>query len=242
MASRIKKKVLYRYTSIPSIIDLLRNEEIAILDPQQWDDRNDRHFMQVYKEKRGAKGLYALCAAMQPETYHHWRVFTREAGGACVVLKREPLEKYLTSLSNQAVAPMVAVRFDEVEYLKLPEVRKIGPADIDRMPFLKRYGFKDEAEFRIIIESSSEQEGAIYIDCPPEWIDRIYLNPWLPKQHVRSMIKTLEELSRSGSVDVRPSHLIDSATWKTAGNRVACKKSITKAKTVVQPKKDKDPA
>ncbi|WP_156941466.1 hypothetical protein [Mesorhizobium sp. WSM2561] len=49
------------------MIDVLRRRQMAILNPKQWDDRNDRYFMELYQEHRGAKSLYGLCAAMCPE-------------------------------------------------------------------------------------------------------------------------------------------------------------------------------
>lgn len=229
MALRSKKKdAIYRYTSITGVIDILRRKQLAILNPQQWDDRNDKFFMELYQEHKRAKGIYALCAAMRTETYHHWRVFTGGASGACIVLKRAPLEEYLTSVSSRPAAPVTAVRFGEVTYLKLPQVRKIDRADIDRLPFLKRYGFTDEAEFRIVIETEAEQQGAIYINCEPDWIDRIYINPWLPKEQAVSLIETLKEIGGSSKIKISRSRLIDSDTWRAAGNRVAEKQVAAK--------------
>lgn len=234
---RAKKSKVFRYTSITNVIDILRQKRMAILDPQRWDDRNDKYFMELYKEHHRANGLYALCAATRPETYHHWRVFTGDASGACVVLKRAPLEEHLDSVSRMPQAPVTAVRFGEVTYLKLSQIKEIGPLDIERLPFLKRYGFTDEAEFRVVIETSSEQQAAIYVDCNPEWIDRIYINPWLPKQQADSLIKTLKEISGFGKLDIKRSRLIDSETWRAAGNRVARKSVEPEIKVASQPDK-----
>lgn len=232
-----KNKLIHRYTSIPGVIDILRTRQLAILDPQQWDDRNDRHFMKLYQEHRKAKGLYGLCAAMCPETYHHWRVFTGGSDGACVVLKRTALEKHLTLARKKPTASVTNVRFEEVEYLRLPDVREIGGADIMRLPFLKRVGFADEDEFRIIIETNTDQQSAIYIDCPLEWIDCIKINPWLPQQQAKSLIETLNEIDGCKDVSIRRSFLIDSGTWKQAGDKVAGKKTKRKLKLIAPVKK-----
>ena len=45
------KKFVRRYTSISAVIDILAREELPLLDPQTWDDRNDRYFMSLYKEQ-----------------------------------------------------------------------------------------------------------------------------------------------------------------------------------------------
>jgi len=110
-----------RYTSISAVIDILRRQELSLLDPQSWDDRNDRYFMARYKEKKGLGGLYALCAARCSETYHHWRVFTGTADGACIEIRREPLEK--------ALAKIPGVSFGEINYLRLDEVDKLKRSD-----------------------------------------------------------------------------------------------------------------
>jgi hypothetical protein len=120
----ILNKFVRRYTSISAVIDMLRRKEIALLDPQNWDDRNDRYFMNLYKEERNIKGLYRLCASMASETYHHWRVFTGPADGACVELKRGPLEKALSSKKE--------LRLGEVEYLLFKDLEKQFPTTFAR--------------------------------------------------------------------------------------------------------------
>lgn len=224
-----------RYTSISSMIDTLRRRQLSLLDPQYWDDKNDSYFMQLYKDHRNVKGLYAICAATCPETYHHWRVFTGTGnGGACIVLRRNLVEAYLT---NVKMPTGEKVEFREVEYLNLAEAKSIENNDIERLPFLKRVGFSDEAEYRIIIESSKDQRGSYQVDCPLEWIERVDLNPWLPVSVADSVIDTLRELPGCKDLDIRHSRLIDSSTWKKAGDRVAGKKTGQQLKLSAQPRK-----
>src|SRR5689334_9315615 len=104
------KKYIRRYTSISAVIDILKRQELSLLDPQSWDDRNDRYFMALYKEKKRLRGLYGLCAAQCSETYHHWRVFTGTSDGACIEIKRDVLESSIREPN---------VRFGSVEYLLL---------------------------------------------------------------------------------------------------------------------------
>lgn len=238
MGNKITKdadEVVRRYTSIPAIIDTLRRKQLAILDPRNWDDKNDRHFMELYKEHKDAGGLYGLCAAKCAETYHHWKVFTGGGtGGACIVLNRQKLERHLAAVEMPQVTN---IRFGDVEYLDLNEVRELGPDDIDKLPFLKRAGFIDEDEYRIVIETTTDDQGAVFIDCPVAWIERIYLNPWLPKSQAESLIATLRELPGCRNLDVRRSYLIDSTTWKRAGDKAAGKKAPRRLKLKVPTKK-----
>ena len=75
------------------MLDILWRKELPLLNPESWDDRNDRYFMEHYKSAKQLQGLYALCAARCSETYHHWRVFTGAADGACLELRLLPLSK-----------------------------------------------------------------------------------------------------------------------------------------------------
>jgi hypothetical protein len=162
------KKVIRRYTTISAAIDILRRKELPLLNPEFWDDRNDRYFMARYKEAKGINSLYALCAARCSETYHHWRVFTGAADGACLELRRPELEAALDGVPG--------IRYGNVEYLLLDEVGALKPADVNRLPFVKRAGFTAEEEYRIILESDEPQAGARSIELPLSLIGRIYLN------------------------------------------------------------------
>ncbi len=211
-----------RYTSISAVIDILRRRELPLLDPETWDDRNDRYFMALYKEKKGLEGLYGLCAAQCSETYHHWRVFTGTADGACIEIKREPLEA--------AVNKTLGMRCGAVDYLRLEEVEAFTKKDVDRLPFVKRLGFAAEEEYRIIAETDDAQGPAIQIDFPLSWINKIYLNPWLPKPIAESVIKTLRAIRGCGRIEVGKSLLIESARWKRAGDKVVGRKPPARTK------------
>jgi hypothetical protein len=191
---------------------MLRNRQLTLVDPAAWDDRNDRYFMELYKEARGLGGLYAACAATGPETYHHWRVFTTAADGACVEIFREPLENALRGLTK--------VSFGEVDYLRLEEVEKLTEADSEDLPFFKRVAFQPEQEYRIIVETSEAQEAIIGLELPLNWIGRILLNPWLPERVAQSVKQTLLEIGGCENLVVERSHMIENARWKRAGEVV----------------------
>lgn len=218
------KSFIRRYTSIAATIDILRRKELPLLDPQSWDDRNDRYFMSLYKEAQGITGLYGLCAATCSETYHHWRVFTTAADGACIEIKREPLEKALTALPG--------VRFGEIDYLLLDQVEKLGASDRARLPFVKRAGFKPEDEYRIIAETTDTQTPALAIEFPVRLINKIYLNPWLPASIAESLAETIHSIPGCEKVSVTRSHLIDSTRWKRSGDRVVGKPKLPRIKLV----------
>lgn len=162
--------VIRRYISIAGVIDMLRYRQLALLDPATWDDRNDRYFMEQYRRARGIGGLYAVCAATCSETYHHWKVFSAAADGACVEIYRGPLEEALEDLPG--------TRFGEVQYLILDKVEKLTPRDVPRLPFVKRYAFAAEEEYRILVERSEPQQPVVWLEMPLDWIAGIQLNPF----------------------------------------------------------------
>ena len=215
---------LRRYTSIAAVIDILRRKELPLLDPQSWDDRNDRHFMALYKESKKLGGLYGLCAATCTETYHHWRVFTHTADGACIEIRRAPLEERLTALPG--------VRFGDIDYLILGEIDKLTKDDRDRLPFVKRYGFKPEEEYRIIAETDEAQRPALSLDFPVSLIGRIHLNPWLPQPIAESLKSQLREIPGCSKLSIARSLLIESGRWKAAGDKIVGKPASNKIKLI----------
>lgn len=205
---------LRRYTSIAAAIDILARGELPLLNPETWDDRNDRRFMEAYrKAKKPTGSLYGLCAAGCAETYHHWRVFTSAADGACIEIRRAPMEA--------ALRGMPEVRFGFMEYLKLDEVDGLSPLDLERLPFVKRHGFKPENEYRIILESDLPQTSALSIEFPRDWIGRIYLNPWLPATLAETMIGMMRAVPGCEALSVQRSSLIENERWKRASERVS---------------------
>ena len=205
--------LIRRYTSIASVIDSLRRKQLALLNPDSWDDGNDRHFMELYKQHRGVSGLYGLCAAQSSETYHHWRVFGGGADGACLEIKRPRLEKILSKDPR--------VRFGNIEYKLISQVAKLRKADRDRLPFLKRKPYEPECEYRIIAETSEPQAPAFSVPIDLAWINRVYLNPWLPKSLFQSIKETIREIPGCRSMTVIQTTMLENSNWKAAGDRLA---------------------
>ena len=82
---------LRRYTDLPALIYLLSHKQITLLDPEMWDDRNDSHYLRLYRDGKKVQTVLALCFMPAYETYYHWRVFAGGSGGACITLKRREL-------------------------------------------------------------------------------------------------------------------------------------------------------
>jgi hypothetical protein len=223
---------LKRYTSIPAVIDMLCRKEIALLDPQTWDDRNDRYFMALYKEHAKAKSLYAACFTQVAETYHHWRVFGGAADGACVEFRRAAFEKHIAGNSD--------ISSNEVEYFYLKDAESITKGKPDRLPFMKRMGFEPEAEYRLITKSDDEQAPALALPIDLKLVRQVYINPWLPESIYKSLRSVMSDIEGCGHIKIYRSGLIDSQRWKNAGNRIVGKPKV--GRPVLLPVKKKKSA
>ena len=178
---------LKRYTSLPALIYLLQNRKLALLNPNTWDDSNDIHCIEVYKEKRELSVVLAACFTETAETYHHWKVFAGDSSGACITFNRQSLLAQLDSARS--------IRYGPVEYKTLQEMRDLTPT-VDQLPFIKRSGYQDECEFRVLYESTAarppkKKDIPISIDC----IEKITLNPWMQRSlftPTRTLLASIE--------------------------------------------------
>lgn len=202
--------VLRRYTSLPSVLHLLREKQIVLLSPATWDDRNDRFFMNRYKEEKNLKTLLALCFTETSETYHHWRVFTHNTDGICIVFRREEFISGVNKYAN--------VQARSVVYKKIDEIAKFRPVVKD-LPFLKRHPYSDEREFRIVYESQTEELDMKGLSIDFDCIESIVINPWLPKPLVKTLQSTIKAIEGCSRLRVYQTTLLENENWKAAALR-----------------------
>jgi hypothetical protein len=202
---------LNRYTDIPSLLHILRAKQITLLDPKSWDDRNDAAYMQAYKERKGLKTLLALCFSQSNETYHHWRVFASGAAGVCITFKREPLVARLDEYDG--------VRLGAVNYMTIQDARKKLP-DVEQIPFLKRIGYSDEAEFRVIYETQEDEYASAQIEIDLSMIDRVALSPWLHNDLSDATKRAIREIPGCSKLKLSRSTLTSNDEWKDMARRI----------------------
>jgi len=144
------------------------------------------------------------------ETFHHWKIFADGMDGVCIEFHKDRLETHLRNA--------VGVEFGLVEYVKLDQIAEVELGGASKLPFIKRAGYRDEKEYRIIY--GSEQEIYRY-DVPftPECINRIILSPFLPIDLADATKKTLKAIEVCKDKRVIKSHLINSETWQRRWTR-----------------------
>lgn len=210
MSTAKQDTYLRRYTDLPSLIYLLSQKQITLLDPKSWDDSNDSHYLAEYKNKKGLLSILALCFSKAPETYHHWKVFSGGTAGVCIRFKRTTI---LNSLKNSGVI------MGDVQYLSLGDAKRERPKFED-LPFIKRAAYIDESEFRLIYESPTLELGKLDIDIPLSCVNRITLSPWLHKSLVTPIKSVIQNIPGCEKMEVVRSTLIGNEAWKNIARNV----------------------
>lgn len=203
-----KEADLRRYTDLSALFYLLSKRKLTLVDPRRWDDRNDSYCLRQYREKKKLESVLALCFVQVSERYHFWRVFGNGSSGVRVKFKKQALLK--------AVNKVMGLRHRKVDYKLLKEIN--GYPEVETLPFMKRWGFQDEKEYRIVYGSRKKLR-KFDISIPLSCIDSIKLNPWLDHDlfdHLRDVIRGMDQC---GSLKVVQSSLIDNDSWREFARR-----------------------
>lgn len=197
---------LRRYTDLPALLHLLASKQITLLDPKTWDDKNDSHFMAIYKKKKKLKSVLALCFSQSPETYHHWRVFSNGPAGVCIVFEKNSLLEDIQRESKVSTRAMT--------YLTMTEARK-KLFQVNELPFIKRYGYKPEKEFRAVYISPTEEHPSLNLPIRLASIRSISLSPWMHSSLSKSTVSAICGIHGCEKLKVSRSTLISNEQWKS---------------------------
>ena len=162
--------------------------------------------------EKSLKTVLALCFTQTSERYHHWSVFAGGSSGVCITFKRGEL--------IEAVDRVSGASYKSLKYLTLKAMRR-KDIPLEKLPFIKRYGFKDECEFRIIYESTKSSLLTKNIQIPLPSIEKIRFSPWMPKALATSMKKTISTINGCENLEISRSTLVDNAEWKEFANNAA---------------------
>ena len=107
---------------------------------------------------------------------------------------------------------MQAYRRRAVRYIPLKSRNPQPP--LDSLPFVKRVGFRDELEYRIVYESS-DNDVKTFDECIPlATIHRLILSPQMSGQLADAVKEVLRKIDGCGELGIAHSDLIDSVEWK----------------------------
>ena len=204
---------LKRYTNLASLIAILKNKEITLLDPSKWEDKNDSHYLLKYGERKGFKSLFVLCFTKASETSHHWKAFSHGSDGVCINIHAEPFMAHLNTIEG--------VVHGEVEYKLIDEV-ETEALSIDRLPFLKRYPFRHETEYRVLYRKVAQIKSKTYaIPFNTSLIQAVTLSNSLPAELRKPVVELLKSIDGCADIKISRSTLNDSSRWKKACERAA---------------------
>jgi len=200
-----KVKRLNRFTSLPVLLDLLERKKLTLLDPKLWDDKNDSEVILAYKRKKGVKNLFAVCLSHGDETVHHWKTFSDGTSGCVIEFDAKKLFAIINNIPN--------LRHGTVSYKKLMDVEKEDTIiDIDQMPFTKRWPYRCEEEYRIIVENSSN-ETFFEIDITLDIIKRITISQQMPQPIYNTIKNYLIGLRGDPESRINRSTLYENKRW-----------------------------
>jgi hypothetical protein len=202
-------QTLRRYTDLTAAIDLLARKSLTLLDPATWDDRNDSYFLRYYKENSVNRSVLALCLSTVGETYHHWRVFCPHPSGVCIEFNRSRL--------LEALIEVPGFRHRHVEYMTLEKIAA-AKQPLDLLPFIKRYAFRHEEEYRLIYETA-EVKATHSLSIPIGAIEGITLSPWMPQPLLESVRHALQAIKGCDAIRVTRSELISNQLWQSNAAR-----------------------
>ncbi len=205
----MSKSYLRRYCDLTSLIYVLKKRAITLIDPSMWDDGNDTHYLTVYKEAKNLKSVLAVCFTQRGERYHHWRVFANGPSGVCITFDRSSLLK--------AVRSHPRVKAKTVRYIPLKAVREADHPPVSQLPFLKRLGFEDEREFRIVYGSNGTKS-TLDLPIPMSSIKKVTLGPWVHPGVFETVKDVLGSISGCEKIEMIRSTLIGNEEWKDFGD------------------------
>ena len=204
---------IYRFTDIPSLLYMLNKKSITFLDPKKWPDKNDVHSISRFEELTEYEDLFALCFLKTSETSHHWSVYSPGNSGCYIEFDKNKLIEELT-LNCKKFNFMQ----DEVTYVELNKFNEhqITP---NKLPFIKRYPYRGEEEFRIVLGSKTSVRQS-YVDIPIDHkcIKKVCLSPSLPPNIFKEIKKIIE--GYCSEINVKKTTIYDNGHWKKLIDRI----------------------
>jgi len=203
-----KKKItkLNRFTTLPVLLDLLQRQKLTLLDPKSWEDKNDSEIILEYKSKKKIKNLFAICLSHGDETIHHWKTFSNGSSGCLIEFDAQELFAIIDKIPN--------LKHKEVTYRKLSDIEsKNTKLKVDDIPFTKRWPYRCEEEYRIIVESDDETQKVFDIEITLDIIKRITINQQMPEIIYKTIKGYLKNLKGNPESRINRSTLFENKRW-----------------------------
>ncbi len=197
---------LNRFTTLPVLLDLLQRQKITLLDPKSWEDKNDSEIILEYKRQKKIKNLFAICFSHGDETIHHWKTFSNGPSGCLIEFNAHKLFEIIDAIPN--------LKHKAVTYRKLMDIEKKDTVlDVNEIPFTKRWPYRCEEEYRIIVENNSDSDFYFDIDIPLDIINRITISQQMPEKVYETIKGYLKGLKGDQKSRINRSTLFENKRW-----------------------------
>jgi hypothetical protein len=195
--------MLNRFTTLPILLDLLERKKLTLLNPKLWEDRNDAEIILEYKNRKHLTNLFALCLSYGDETIHHWKTYSPGPSGCVIEFNAEKLFAVIDKVPG--------LRHGKVAYKKLNDIEK-NPIDIDQVPFTKRWPYRCEEEYRILLETNDEMD-FFEIDIPLDIIRKVTISQQMPKKIYDTIKSHLKQTKGDPDGRISRSTLYENTRW-----------------------------
>jgi len=211
----MNKEFLRRYMELKYVLPLLKSGRIEFLAPNKWDDTNDSHFLEAYRQKKKLKSLLAVCFTSVSERIHHWERFGRKGKNGseaiCVEFNKATL---LAAFSGNP-----HIRSGEVKYWRLDDLEKALPS-ASKWPFVKRLPYCDEHEFRIIYEDAKRGWPLKALPISIDSIKNVIVGPYATDARRDEIKAMLVSVTRSiGAIEITKTTVLSNKRWKRIVDR-----------------------
>lgn len=156
-----------------------------------WNDKSDLLYMRKYKERGKFKSIYALCFTTDTEKSHLWESFAPGMHGVRIIFDKDKFTKHI----NKLKFPDGTYGVDEkIEYMNVKDIPREHP--LERLPFIKRHAYKNECEYRFVLQSTSNnQEDSLLVPFNDmSIISEVTLSASLPKLMSDEIEKVLKNI------------------------------------------------
>ena len=110
------------------------------------------------------------------------------------------------------MSDLPGVSYNEMEYLKVQDL-KHKQINLEGLPFIKRYPFSAEKEYRIVKIHEEEQRDVYEIDIDLDVIKRITFNSDVPKTVIESFKILVKDILLGYDIGIYQSTIFQHKTW-----------------------------
>ena len=185
---------------------MLTKKHLVFSNPKFWEDENDKELLEIYRKKKNANTLLALCFLRDDETIHHWKAFADGINGCCIEFNKAKLTKLFSDHKKSGV------RFGSVVYQKIKSFEDGAIDDSeDMIPFKKRWPYRFEKEFRAIWCGDEDYFAIPNLDL--SMITRITISQVTPKHRFSTIRDYLRDSIGIPAEKINPSTIYRNEKW-----------------------------